>query len=923
MFSKTLLHWFMMLMVTLGLTAHGKAGELKPAGELEGYVSSATGTVYTSGATGYVLAGNNNPLLFSYNGVIKFKITAPVTNDPNILTEPVAAAKLQLWCIYSSSGTSGYGGVYVQLQHYTYDNGTALAHIDATTASVENVGPVVFIPGSISQNTLYEWDVAESLDMDRLYSKNYSSYRLRAVDPEGNPININGYGAFFQSQDYAPGTPGIPAFNNLYPRIVFELGLRPRTIKPTTDMEGFASAAGVITTNAYLLAGNNNANLFGYRGVLKFSLAGVIDEVSGATLNLWKSNVSDNNGDGGVYVQLQHYTFDNAGALAVSDASTANVENVGSPRLMLGYPNEAFFTLKQWDVSPYVEADRAAGFANSSFRIIATDSAGNPINVPNHGAYFCTQDTWTSGAYPADPTLFPRLQLTYEAPSELKPQTAMEGYVSTATGGVNTTSYLMAGNNNDNLFGYKAVVKFALDDVIPVKKATLQIGRIRAFAGYTGYAGTYVQLQHYTFHNAETLNAADAATDDVENVGEVILMKEYPDGGLNVLCEWDVTDYVEADRIAGFEYSSFRLQATDPNGVFLNAPSYGVYFQSQDYLTGTSAIPADTSQYPRIQMTYFPTTCSHVWDQGDGLTADISRDCYVNISDLAALAGAWLDCTAPGQENCTFVAFNPTGTIVRGTATVDGNLDEWADADEWVYLNDVYYGNPSDVTEAKMSLRWDGDNEVIYAAVMVTDTVHMFSDAYGDWDDSDRLEVFSQGDAAGGTDYGATCEIAQQYFVAPNTSAGAWASWPNGYALTGNPDPGFVYAVRVNGDQIIYELAVKQYDNYAGRLGALGDTLVTELETGDMIRFDIVVDTRWGTGADDFGMLAAYNYGPKYYNANTFALYQLVEQTPCGGWGFSNADLNQDCITNLADLCLLAQQWIQCNNPGDESCAGN
>lgn len=184
-------------------------------------------------------------------------------------------------------------------------------------------------------------------------------------------------------------------------------------LKPATEMEGFVSqATGLTYTNWYMLAGNNNASLFGYCGIMKFSLADITSEVSQAILSLWRIRAIDTRGEGGVYVQLQHYNFDNTAALDVSDAAADNVENVGLPVLMPVYPDEPLWTRKQWDVTAYVEADRSAGFNCSSFRIIATDAAGNAINTAGHGAYFCTQDTWDSAAFPPNTALYPRIEAT-------------------------------------------------------------------------------------------------------------------------------------------------------------------------------------------------------------------------------------------------------------------------------------------------------------------------------------------------------------------------------------------------------------------------------------------------------------------------------------------------------------------------------
>lgn len=234
-------------------------------------------------------------------------------------------------------------------------------------------------------------------------------------------------------------------------------------------------------------------------------------------------------------------------------------------------------------------------------------------------------------------------------------------------------------------------------------------------------------------------------------------------------------------------------------------------------------------------------------------------DEIVDFKDFAALAYFWL------ESRC----------IRRGEITVDGIIsdDEWADAD-WIPLDTVYDGQPDDVNEAFIALRWDGGTDKVYAAIIVQDNDPNFRDDYGAWDASDRIEVYSQGTAAGGSEWGdggsRHYDIAQQYYVAPGDTLPQWASWAHGVPL--GPDVGLEYIVRLHGRQIIYEIGVPMFDNYGGRSG--GETIVTELATGSVIGFDIVVCTRHSAG---FGMLSENGMHDKYKNADYFAKYVLVE----------------------------------------------
>jgi hypothetical protein len=270
------------------------------------------------------------------------------------------------------------------------------------------------------------------------------------------------------------------------------------------------------------------------------------------------------------------------------------------------------------------------------------------------------------------------------------------------------------------------------------------------------------------------------------------------------------------------------------------------------------------------------------------IAADIDGDLDVDFFDYGLFAAGY-------AENSM--------TIPRGTVVVDGNLSEWSEGVEWVRLDKIYSGSPNDVDEAWFALRWDADANKVYAAVIVYDSDHVFSDGYVSWDASDRLEIYSQGDAEGGSGWASVYDVAQQYIAGPNTSGGSWATWGYGLALGG--DAGFEYAVTVSGDEIIYEVGVTQFDNYGGISG--GDTIVTELDVGDVVGFDLAVDTRWSGG---FGMLSENLMMGKFNDADKFARYMLVEEAggpPCFELV---ADVDGNCVINWADLAVLADNWL-------------
>jgi hypothetical protein len=268
---------------------------------------------------------------------------------------------------------------------------------------------------------------------------------------------------------------------------------------------------------------------------------------------------------------------------------------------------------------------------------------------------------------------------------------------------------------------------------------------------------------------------------------------------------------------------------------------------------------------------------------------DVGGDLVVDFADYALFAAGY-------NENSM--------TIRRGAVVVDGNLGEWSEGAEWVKLDKVYYASPNDVSEAWFALRWDANTSKIYAAVIVYDGDHVFSDEYMSWNASDRIEIYSQGDAEGGTGWVGDYDVAQQYMVGPNTSGGYWGTWAFGEPLGGE---GLEYAVVVDGERIIYEVGVKQFDNYGGL--CCGQTIVSDLEVGDVVGLDLIASTRSSEG---FGMLSENEMTGKSGDANQFAHYMLSDQAggpPC----FARpSDLDGSCQIDFGDLAVLVYNWLDC-----------
>ncbi|MHC4573628.1 MAG: RCC1 domain-containing protein [Planctomycetota bacterium] len=336
-------------------------------------------------------------------------------------------------------------------------------------------------------------------------------------------------------------------------------------------------------------------------------------------------------------------------------------------------------------------------------------------------------------------------------------------------------------------------------------------------------------------------------------------------------------------------------QATPPDGNDYVAIAAGGYhslaLKSDGSIVGWGydkygqATPPDGNDYVAIAAGKYHSVALRCSIRGD-----FDTDGDVDFRDYALFAAGW--------------DVNNSMTIRRGAVVVDGNLGEWSQGVEWVRLDKVYYGSPNDVSEAWFALKWDANTSKIYAAVLAYDGDHVFSDEYTSWDASDRIEIYSQGDAEGGTGWVRDYNMAQHYMVGPNTAGGFWGAWAYGEPLAG--DEGLEYAVVVDGELIAYEVAVKQFDNYGGFTG--GETIVTDLEVGHVVGFDLIVSSRWLEG---FGMLAENLMNDKYLDADQFAKYMLVGAhggPPCLKlWA---SDLDGNCVINWADLAVLADNWL-------------
>ena len=258
------------------------------------------------------------------------------------------------------------------------------------------------------------------------------------------------------------------------------------------------------------------------------------------------------------------------------------------------------------------------------------------------------------------------------------------------------------------------------------------------------------------------------------------------------------------------------------------------------------------------------------------------------VTALTVLGMAAIGCVPPesgpqakevAEPAETAAMTEPDGilTIPRGRATLDGDPEEWAGAEvQWHSLDKLYYGEPDarDISEGHFAARWDEESNKIYVAVLLKDNDDFRTNDFGPlgdgWDDGDRIEILSAGDGEAATGWSTKHTVAQEYVVGVTKSGGAWAAWGTGDAL--HEDTGLEYAVHMLGNEVIYEAAVRLFDNY----GRFVDepTVVTKLKAGNVVRFDIIINTRH---KDGFGMLALDDNAGRYNDSGKITQWRLAQ----------------------------------------------
>jgi len=210
--------------------------------------------------------------------------------------------------------------------------------------------------------------------------------------------------------------------------------------------------------------------------------------------------------------------------------------------------------------------------------------------------------------------------------------------------------------------------------------------------------------------------------------------------------------------------------------------------------------------------------------------------------------------------------------IPVGDPCIDGVISpgEWDHAN-WLDLDEVYNGDPRDLSDARWAAMWSPETNRIYVAVTGTDTVNIFGDYYGDegWNKYDLVEVYvdannsdwfpyqlvwnDEGDEIG-EDY------AQQWMTGNDNNDGWWCELPqemdycdtNPLADEYRPEMAttIVLTPTEDGNVLTYEYALTPYKSFGWLSGR--ETTELQLEADLKVGLDVIMSSKSST---TFGML--------------------------------------------------------------------
>jgi len=240
--------------------------------------------------------------------------------------------------------------------------------------------------------------------------------------------------------------------------------------------------------------------------------------------------------------------------------------------------------------------------------------------------------------------------------------------------------------------------------------------------------------------------------------------------------------------------------------------------------------------------------------------------------------------------------------IPYGSAVVDGNLDEWADA-TWNSFDNVYDSNPVDIVDGAWAARWTPD--WVYVAVKIQDSSHILLDEYTDWYSKDATEMYIHTTGSGGG-YSDLQEPAQEWVTGMKSAAdgSTWSTlgYPPAYpAPYTNIDyqatvNEYVTAGSISGQWYYYEAKIKPMEYFAGLYNRTvtmpmmkKQNIVTTLAAGAILGMDVTalsndgVSTSYGlSGYAGMKNHLFTDQGSAYVIGGWSAYYERIAQHTLG-----------------------------------------
>jgi hypothetical protein len=203
--------------------------------------------------------------------------------------------------------------------------------------------------------------------------------------------------------------------------------------------------------------------------------------------------------------------------------------------------------------------------------------------------------------------------------------------------------------------------------------------------------------------------------------------------------------------------------------------------------------------------------------------------------------------------------------IPVGDPCIDGVISpgEWDHAN-WLDLDQVYYGDARDLSDAKWAAMWSPETNRIYVVVQGRDTEQIFGDEFGElgWNKYDQVEVYIDANDSDMDPYSGVWDVetgdeigmdyAQQWMTGNDNNDGCWCVLPQEPVYLDPPLPEEYrpeMATTIDGNLLTYEYAVLPFKSFGWLSGR--ETVELQLEADLEVGLDVVMSSKSTT----FGML--------------------------------------------------------------------